>query len=102
MMRIHLIITSYPAPIDGEDYCPDGTSDVDTVHVTFRELVELMRDYSHTSSYPCYGCTSDYLTWQDSNTKTGELYEYSLHYDYKNDPRYAKYWSKALRVAGFC
>lgn len=104
MIRITLIETVYPAPADDEeDYCPDGEASLREEEVSFRELVDLLRDYSQPSSVRCPG-PFDWASRPDSEQdyRTGEWTEYSLHYAHNNVPRTLKYWRKAWCVAGLC
>ena len=104
MIRITKIETTYPAPeSDDEDYCPDGDTYTYTVDdtVTFRELVDLMRDYSHASCSPASGSTREWLmTEWDQDCYTGDCTENSLHYSHDNAPRSARYWRLAMRAVG--
>lgn len=69
--------------------------------VTFRELVDLMREHPQAS---CSGPVSSEFTWFSSypeqDCRTGEERSTSLHYSRENPARNAKYWSKAARFAG--
>lgn len=68
--------------------------------MTFRELIDVMSrgGYYYSSSYPCYGNTSDWITTEaETDYLTGELTSYSLHFSHNNHPRLAKYWRKALQ-----
>jgi hypothetical protein len=102
MLKITLITTTYPAPEDHEeDYCPDGTADVEELAVGFRELVGLLRDYGMPS---CSHPTGDQREWVsregEQDYATGEWSEQSLHYAHDNPPRMLKHWSRAWRAAG--
>lgn len=101
MITITKIETTYPAPDDDEeDYCPDGDAWSETFNVSFRELVDLMRDYSFSSgvawSAPPWGLSNE--PYQDPYS--GEWTENSLHYSPDNSSKNAKYWRAALRAAG--
>lgn len=104
MIRITLIETTYPAPADDEeDYCPDGEVFMREEEVTFRELVGLLRRYSHPSSWPITAPRA--FDWAsdpdlDQDYSTGAWTAHSLHYAHNNVPRKLKYWRKAWRVAG--
>lgn len=102
MIRITRIETIYPAPTDDEeDYCPEGESDSHEEFVTFRELVELLRDHSHPSHSHSRGDGNEWFsadTYQDPYS--GEYTEQSLHYSRENPARMLKYWRAAIRAAG--
>jgi hypothetical protein len=102
MLKIIRIETIFPAPAnDEEDYCPEGESSSTEEEVTFRELVDLMREHIHASCSPARGEVFEWLsteTYQDPYT--GEFTECSLHYARDNPPRAAKYWRAAMRAAG--
>jgi hypothetical protein len=103
MIKINLIETVYPAPADDEDdYCPDGESSTSMETVGFRELVELMREYSQPSCFPAVGETYEWLSQPDMEQDmfTGEYTERTLHYSHDNAPRWAKYWRRAMAAAG--
>ena len=82
------------------------TSDSGHVYVnlpyTFSELVRELREYSEASSYPCTGAARDWVSTsysvEDYSTMT-ERSE-SLHFSHDNPARKAKYWHRALQVAG--
>jgi hypothetical protein len=103
MIRVTRIETTYPAPIDGDDYCPEPESVwANDDDVTFRELVRLMREHLHPSCSPARGDTREWLTTEaEQDWRTGEYTEHSLHYSRENPPRAAKYWRAAMRAAGF-
>ena len=69
---------------------------------TFRDLVQELRNFSETSSYPCTGAARDWVSTgysvEDYSTMT-ERSE-SLHFSHDNPARKAKYWRKALQMAG--
>lgn len=102
MIRITRIETVYPAPSDDEaDYCPDGESTSTDDSVSFRELVDLMREHMHPSCSPARGETFEWVSseaYQDPYT--GEYTESSVHFSRENPPRMAKYWRAAMRAAG--
>ena len=82
------------------------TSDSGHVYVnckyTFRDLVQELRNFSEASRYPCTGAARDWVSTgysvEDYSTMT-ERSE-SLHFSHDNPTRKAKYWRKALQVAG--
>ena len=103
MIKIKLIETVYPAPDEDEDdYCPDGEASVSTETVGFRELVELMGEYSRPSCSHAVGATYEWLSQPDMEQDmfTGEYTERTLHYSHDNAPRMAKYWRLAMVKAG--
>ena len=69
---------------------------------TFRALVQELRNFSETSSYPCAGSPRDWVSTsysvEDYSTMTAR--SESLHFSHDNPARKAKYWRKALQVAG--
>ena len=102
MIRITRIETVYPAPDEDEgDYCPDGESSTTDDTVSFRELVDMLRDHSHPSHSHSRGDGNEWFstdTYQDPYT--GEYTEQSLHYSRENPARMLKYWRAAIRAAG--
>ena len=102
MIHITRIETIYPAPADDEeDYCPDGESESRDDTVSFRELVDLLREHLHPS---CSHLRGDPFEWFSADTYqdpySGEYTEQSLHYSRENPPRMLKYWRAAIRAAG--
>lgn len=66
---------------------------------TFRELIDEMKNYTQPSSSPCQ--VDSWLTsGPDENYITGENTYHSLH-PANREPRTMRYWSKALKAAGF-
>ena len=102
MIRITRIETVYPAPSDDDsDYCPDGESDSRDEEVSFRELVDLMREHLHPSSSHLRGAPFEWLSTEPyQDPYSGECTEQSLHYGRDNPPRMLKYWRAAMRAAG--
>ncbi len=102
MIKITRIETIYPAPADDEDdYCCDGESSSTDDEVSFRELVDLMREHSMPSCSPAHGDTFEWLSAESyQDPYSGEWTEHSLHYSRDNSPRMAKYWRAAMRAAG--
>ena len=102
MIKITMVVTTYPAPADDEeDYCPDGKADVTEHEVGFRELVRMLSDYRHPSCWPASGGVREWLTNEASQDyRTGAWAENSIHFSHENAPRYAKYWRAAWRAAG--
>jgi hypothetical protein len=69
--------------------------------VTFRQLVELMRDYPHASQSPHDGNidVSHSTSWYTSDYRTGTNRGESIHYSHNNTPNCAKYWRLAHKAA---
>jgi len=69
--------------------------------IEFRELVDYLGDFSVPSSWPMSGSTAEWMTTNPSiDYETGAQVTRSLHYSNRNHPRKAKYWRKALIMAG--
>lgn len=103
MIRITLIATTYPAPDEDGYCCYDDEVSMREEEVTFRELVDLLRRYSHPSSWPITTPRASDWTYDpdwDQDYRTGDWTAHSLHYAPTNAPRKLKYWRKAWRVAG--
>ena len=68
---------------------------------TFRELVQLMRDYNNPSCSPASGGVYEWLS-NDAyiDYATGAETIESIHYSAENEPSRAKYWRKAMVYAG--
>lgn len=103
MLKITRIETVYPAPADEEeDYCPDGETDTRDEEVTFRELVDLMREHSMPSCSYLRGNVSEWFSTESyQDPYTGEYSEQSIHFSHDNPPRMRKYWKAAMKAAGF-
>lgn len=71
--------------------------------VTFRELVEMMRDsYIHASQFPVTRSTRVWFTSElEQDYKTGEYRNESIHFSESNPASKAKYWIKAMKCAGY-
>ena len=69
---------------------------------TFSELVRELREYSETSSYPCYGSKWDWVSTNSEIDDYSTMTERSesLHFSHLNPERKTKYWRKALQLAG--
>lgn len=103
MLKITRIETIYPAPDDEGDYCPEGASDTREETVSFRQLVDLMREHVHPSASHLRGTEWEWFsTDAHQDPYTGEYTEQSLHYARDNAPRMLKYWRAAMRAAGHC
>jgi hypothetical protein len=102
MIHITRIETTYPAPADDEeDYCPDGESTSTDETVTFRELVELMREHSVPSHSHSRGDGFEWFSTESyQDPYSGDYTEQSLHYSRENPARMLKYWRAAMRFAG--
>ena len=101
MIKVATIKATYASP-DYEDYVDDSPVDEEhrEEHLTFKELVQLMKAYTETSCCPARGDTREWLSYSTTCYIDGSLIEYSMHYD-RNLPRSAKYWRKAMKAAGF-
>lgn len=101
MIKITRIETIYRAPDDEEDYCPDGESTSTDDTVSFRELVDLMREHHHPSCSHLSGATFEWFSTEPYQCPySGEFTEQSLHFSRENPPRMAKYWKAAMKAAG--
>lgn len=102
MITISRIETVYPAPdYDEDDYCPEGESTSQNETVSFRELVDLMREHPMPSSSPLQGTQWDWLSSEPyQDPYTGAYVEYSIHFAPKNPARNLKYWRAAMIAAG--
>ena len=73
--------------------------DFENVEVTFRELVDYLREHSEPSSRPCTGSRYEWFTqYGEADFRTGDVENYSIHFAGGNP----KYWEKAVRAAGLC
>jgi hypothetical protein len=103
MILIHHYETTYPAPEGDEDYCPDGETEQLMVDepVTFRGLVDLMREHAHPSCSPASGAPFEWLSTEpEQDYRTGEWTERTLHFSRANPPHAARYWRLAMKAAG--
>ncbi len=82
------------------DFSDTGLIEQDQ-QVTFKELVELMRDYYNASQSPHNGSTDVWFStsWNVTNYRTGTSREVSMHYSQNNTPNCAKYWRLAHKAA---
>ena len=82
------------------DYSDSGFIEQDQ-KVTFKELVELMRDYPNPSASPHDGSTDVWFStyWFVTDYRTNTDREESLHYSHNNTPNCAKYWKAACKAA---
>jgi len=102
VILIHQFETTYSAPEGDEDYCSEGES-METMHepVTFRELVDLMREHAHPSCSPASGAPFEWLSTEpEQDYRTGEWTERTLHFSRANPPHAARYWRLAMKAAG--
>lgn len=69
--------------------------------VTFRQLVEFMRDYSHPSQWPHDGGidVSFSTSWYVKDYRTGTNRGDTIHYSRNNTPNCEKYWKLAYKAA---
>jgi hypothetical protein len=102
MLKVIKIETVYPATEDDEeDYDPEGDSSSETIEVSFRELVDLMREHCLPSSSPASGSVWEWISTElQQDYRTGEFTGSSIHYDRENPARNSKYWKAAMRAAG--
>lgn len=99
---INRIETTYPAPEGDEDYCPEGDSVADELIVSFRQLVDLMREHSHPSSSHLTGSRFEWFSSEPyQDPYTGEYTETSIHLAHGAPARMDKYWRAAMRAAGY-
>ena len=67
--------------------------------VSFKTLVELMRGYESSSTYPADSYS--WLSLFNTDFRTGVETVQNLHFSPRNKSRYRKYWRIALKAAGF-
>jgi hypothetical protein len=96
--------TTY-SPYDDDDGGYDyEIHEAESGNATFRELVNILRDYSHPSEGPtipaAYGRLS-VRTDEEQCFRTGTYTDRSIHLDEPDCPRLARYWCKAVRTALF-
>ena len=103
-----LIIETVYAPPEPENeemdyFMEEGEPCTREITVTFRELVQLIRDgYLRPSSFPLSAPSArDWLNADgEQDYRTGELTEKSLHLAHGAPARIEKYWAKAWTAAG--
>lgn len=85
---------------DNGDYSDSGFI-AEKLEVSFRELVQLMKDHCHPSQSPNNGSTDIWYSsdFHTINFKTGEEQETAIHYYTENTPNAAKYWRLARKFA---
>ena len=99
LTRTFEVIT--PESAENGEYADSGF-DFQSEPFTFRELISIIdRDgFRECSCWPASGNVNEWLnTTPEQNYHDGSYTSYSLHFDRDNDPRYAKYWAKAVRYA---
>jgi hypothetical protein len=101
MIKVHSLIERQEQPTEWDD-CPDVTvEDQSTDEVSFRELVRLMRKFQYASCSHAIGATYEWLSTEpELDYITGDYITESLHFDRANEARKAKYWRKAMQLAG--
>jgi hypothetical protein len=101
MIKVHSLIERQEQPTELDD-CPDATvEDQSTEEVSFRELVQLMKRFQYASCSPAIGAAYEWLSTQpECDYITGDYITESLHFDRSNEARKAKYWRKAMQLAG--
>lgn len=90
-----------PESAENGDFSKTGTISSGE-QVSFRELVNLMREFTQPSCSPNDGSP---FTWYSSgfytsDYGTGTEREESIHFDRENTPNAAKYWKWAAKAAG--
>jgi hypothetical protein len=102
MIHITRVEEVYSMPDEDEDPSDEPVSiEVNGETVSFRELVDLMREWWEVSCYPATGSTLEWLRREDGyDYRTGERYVVSLHYGWHQPPRREKYWRWAMKAAG--
>lgn len=114
MLTVTVYKTTYPPPVDGEDYCPDGEVDTQVDHEEMRaseawrlvsELGCVESSDSHVSLLGVVGnettrgryCLPWLTTVDDEpNYSTGEVSRYSVHID--GPARLVRAFWRALKV----
>ncbi|NDG28204.1 MAG: hypothetical protein EB120_13640 [Proteobacteria bacterium] len=101
MIKVHLIVERQEQPTELDD-CPDVTvEDQSADEVSFKELVQLMCKFKYVSCSPAVGATYEWLSTEpECDYVTGDYITESLHFDRANEARKAKYWQKAMQLAG--
>lgn len=73
--------------------------DAENEEMTFRELVDAMREHPECSSSGPVGIYDWFISYGDTDYRTGEERVTAIHYSRGNPARNAKYWTKAAAVA---
>lgn len=100
----HYSIVTPQSAAHGE-HAETGTLDTGALY-TFKELVDYIEriGFIHASMYPIRSADDAALAWietdGDESYHTGARTYRTLHLDRDQHPRYAKYWHKALKLAG--
>lgn len=70
--------------------------------VSFRELVDYMREHSNPSNMPASGGTFEWYStgYSIDDYATGTERETTIHFSRENPPHKAKYWKLASKFAG--
>ena len=102
MLTINIVRDTYEYPDTDEDIDIDGPTDseIETIEVSFRDLVSIMLDYDQSSCYPASGSAFEWLSRRHKHF-SGDVTEESLHYARENPARNLKYWRAAMKAARF-
>jgi len=104
MVSEHYSIVT-PESAEVGDYDETGTLDEGSRY-TMRELVHYIKreGFVNASIWPLNEASDTAHVWlEDTGTEdyeTGAVTYRTLHFDYFNQPAKAKYWHKALKLAG--
>lgn len=102
-----MILVSKTYEVITQESAQDGDADecgfvYEDCEMSFKELVDTMREYSEPSCSPCKGDIYTWLTQHgEMDYETGDHENFSLHYSRKNASKNAKYWKLAMIAAGF-
>ena len=67
--------------------------------ISFRDLVEKMRNFPNASSSGAVNCRTWFTSHGEIDYRTGETETRSIHFHHDNSPRLEKYWRKAAAMA---
>lgn len=101
-----ILIHRHYSEVTPESAAEGDTSDTGTLArnepVTFRELVDLMREHPQASSDPHQASPDVWFSsgWSTTCYRTGTERQCSLHYSRDNPERHARYWRLASIAAG--
>lgn len=100
MLTIHRTYSEV-TPESAEDGEDSDSGSIGTESVTFRELVNLLREHPVPSSWPTEGTRRDWFSTHSYVTDYREGTERieSIHFDHSNPSRLEKYWRKAIQLA---
>lgn len=100
MLTIHRTYSEV-TPESAESGEDSDSGSIGTESVTFRELVELLREHPVPSSWPTDGTRWDWFSTYSFVTDYQSLTERieSIHFDHSNPSRLEKYWRKAIQLA---